>query len=161
MFAGTNYTIVTLATSWQNSGDTNRYVGQQNLFDNTSNNFYLTGVQLEVGNSASDFEHRSFGEELSLCQRYFSKITSIDVSTYYATGGSAPTENFTYQQTMRAAPTCTLTRQAGDSYNLASINQRNITADSFNLYVVATSGNNTCAFGHNGNPATYTMEAEL
>jgi hypothetical protein len=44
---------------------------QVNLFDSTSNNFYLTGVQLEVGDTATPFEHRSYGEELSLCQRYF------------------------------------------------------------------------------------------
>ena len=42
-----------------------------NLGDSTSNNFYITGVQMEVGDSASDFEHRSFGEELALCERYF------------------------------------------------------------------------------------------
>ena len=124
-------------------------------------NFYLTGVQLEVGDSASDFEHRSVGEEFALCQRYYSKINSVDVSTYYASGGSAPTENFTYQQTMRTAPTVTLTRQSGDATNLASINQRNITADSFNIYVVASSANQIVAFGHNGYPANYTMEAEL
>ena len=134
---------------------------QVNLGDTVGNEWYITGVQMELGDTSTDFEHRSFSEELSLCQRYFSKISSIDVSTYYKTGGSAPTENFTYQQTMRAAPTCTLTRQSGDAYNLASITQRNITADSFNLYLVATSGNDIVAFGHNGNPATYTMEAEL
>ena len=44
-----------------------------NNMDSTSNTFYITGVQLEVGDSASDFEHRSFGEELQLCQRYFQK----------------------------------------------------------------------------------------
>ena len=38
--------------------------------DNTSNEFYLTGVQLEVGSQATAFEHRSFAEELALCQRY-------------------------------------------------------------------------------------------
>jgi len=95
LFAGTNYTSGTLATSWQNSGDTNRYVGQQNLFDNTSNNFYLTGAQLEVGNSVSDFEHRSYGEEFSLCKRYYEEISPAN-STYYgvgsvSSGGSSPT----------------------------------------------------------------------
>ena len=132
-----------------------------NHMDSTSNDFYVTGVQVEVGDSATDFEHRSFGEELSLCQRYYSKITSIDVSCYVGSGGTAPTENFTYAQEMRAAPTCTLTRQSSDAYNLASINQRNITADSFNLYLNPSSAGAMVAFGHNGKPATYTMEAEL
>ena len=49
IFAGTTYTSGTLQTSWGSIDNANRFVGQQNLFDNTSNNFYLTGVQLEVG----------------------------------------------------------------------------------------------------------------
>mgnify|MGYP001189497116 CR=1 FL=1 len=108
LFAGTNYTSGTLATSWQNSGDTNRYVGQQNLFDNTSNNFYLTGVQLEVGNSASDFEHRSFGEELSLCQRYYWQFGTGDPN-YTPIGAGVAEGSFSnivmvYPTKMRAAP---------------------------------------------------------
>jgi len=48
--------------------------GQSNFMDNTSNEFYLTGVQLEVGDTATSFEHRSFGEELSRCQRYYYQV---------------------------------------------------------------------------------------
>ena len=44
--------------------------GQSNFLDNTSNEFYLTGCQLEVGENATEFEHRSHAEELALCQRY-------------------------------------------------------------------------------------------
>jgi len=160
MGAGSNISSGTLGTTWHTT-QANRAAGQVNLADSTDNNWYLTGVQLEVGSQATPFEHRSFGEELALCQRYYSTILSIDFSSYHATGGSSPTENFTYAQTMRAAPTCTLTRQSGDSSNLAAITQRNITVDSFNLYCSATSTNQMIAFGHNGNPATYTMEAEL
>jgi hypothetical protein len=39
--------------------------------DSTSNDFRLTGVQLEVGDQATSFEHHSFGEELELCKRYY------------------------------------------------------------------------------------------
>ena len=48
--------------------------GQVNFMDSTSNTFYITGVQLEVGSVATPFEHRSYGEELALCQRYFQRI---------------------------------------------------------------------------------------
>ena len=66
--------------NWHNT-EANRTPGQVNCADSTSNNFYLTGVQLEVGSVATDFESRSYGEELVLCQRYFEKHT---VSTAYA-----------------------------------------------------------------------------
>jgi len=42
-----------------------------NLFSSTSNNFYLTGVQLEVSDVATEFEHRPYAEELKLCERYY------------------------------------------------------------------------------------------
>ena len=62
--SGTNRTSGTLNTSWASSTDANRAVGQTNLFSSTDNEWYITGVQLEVGSVATPFEHRSFGEEL-------------------------------------------------------------------------------------------------
>ena len=49
---------------------------QVNWLDSTSNNFYITGVQLELGSSATPFEHRSYGEELARCERYYWRWTS-------------------------------------------------------------------------------------
>ena len=43
---------------------------------NTAHNAYLTGVQLEIGNQATPFEHRSYAEELALCQRYYWKLSN-------------------------------------------------------------------------------------
>ena len=57
---------------WQDAGDRARNtVGQVNCFDSTSNDIFLTGVQFEVGDTATSFEHRSFGDEISRCQRYY------------------------------------------------------------------------------------------
>jgi hypothetical protein len=59
--------------------------------DNTSNTWYMTGCQLESGNNATEFEHRSFGEELAACQRYCNVIgddahyTAIGPGTMYTT----------------------------------------------------------------------------
>lgn len=72
--AGSDFSSGTLATSWASTTSANRAVGQVNLADSTSNDWYMTGVQLEVGEQATPFEHRSYGEELSLCERYFTSL---------------------------------------------------------------------------------------
>ena len=68
--AGSNYSSGTLATSWGTKVDANRAVGQVNLADSTSNEWYMTGVQFEVGASASDFEFLPFDINLARCHRY-------------------------------------------------------------------------------------------
>ena len=65
---GTNNTWVTAGGAYGTSN-------QVNWLDSTSNNFYLTGVQLEVGDQATDFEHLPFDVQLQRCQRYFYKHT--------------------------------------------------------------------------------------
>ena len=80
--AGTNYTSGTLATSWASYTAANASAGLNvNLLDNTSNEFYLTGVQLEVGSVATDFEHRSYGDELLRCKRYFHRLKGYTTFT--------------------------------------------------------------------------------
>jgi len=69
--AGSAVDSGSLQTTWANSSDTGRATGQLNFADSTSNIFYITGCQLEVGSQATEFEHRSYGEELALCQRYY------------------------------------------------------------------------------------------
>jgi hypothetical protein len=85
------------------------------LAQNSGVSWSITGLQLEVGDTATPFEHRSYGEELALCQRYYWKpIGSIntDGSTgyKYGTAGSTLMFNSTYAfpVTMRASPTATI-----------------------------------------------------
>jgi hypothetical protein len=54
----------------------NRAVGQVNLADDTANEWYITGVQLEAGTTASDFEFLPVDVNLNRCQRYFEKIAN-------------------------------------------------------------------------------------
>ena len=71
-------------TSWQAYSVGNEAPSQTvNIADNTANDWAITGYQLEVGDTATDFEHRSFGEELSLCQRYFCQVVNNTGSTLY------------------------------------------------------------------------------
>jgi len=109
--SGTNYTSGTLGTTWHTTA-TNRAAGQVNVADNTANNFYLTGVQLEVGSVATPFEHRSYGEELYLCYRYFYRWKS-DPELYQnvcmgnTMSGTICRGVFRLPKTMRTTPTLT------------------------------------------------------
>ena len=69
--AGSNFTSGTLTqNTWANTSAANRAAGQVNLADSTSNEWLITGVQMELGEQATPFEHRSFADELARCQRY-------------------------------------------------------------------------------------------
>ena len=106
MGVGTNYSSGTLETTWTGGTNANRAVGQVNAFDNTSNNILFTGLQLEVGTVATPFEHRSYGQELALCQRYYYQPTS----RFYPGVDNAPGpgRNYvTFPVTMRSAPSVT------------------------------------------------------
>ena len=69
--AGTDYTSGTLNTSWNSSTNANRVVGQVDAQDSASNNIYFTGVQLEAGTTASDFEFLPTQIMKNLCERYY------------------------------------------------------------------------------------------
>jgi len=68
---GTNFTSGTLATSWGTLTNANRAVGQVNLADSTANEWYITGVQLEAGTTASDFEFLPVDVNERRCLRYY------------------------------------------------------------------------------------------
>jgi hypothetical protein len=79
--SGTTYTSGTLQTSWGSNTNANLAVGQVNCADSTSNDFLITGVQLEAGTSASDFEFLPYDVSLGRCQRYFEKFKKEDGET--------------------------------------------------------------------------------
>jgi hypothetical protein len=106
---GGSFTTSTIG-SWIAS---NKYAGSTNQVNWAGTNgatFYITGVQLEVGDTATPFEHRSYGEELNLCHRYFERLTYSN--TQFVSIGAANTT--TTANTMlsylpkRASPTITL-----------------------------------------------------
>ena len=92
--AGSNRTSGTLRTTWTAYATADEAVGQVNNADSTSNDWLITGVQMEVGPVATPFEHRSYGQELALCQRYFFiGCSSTDAHTGGMANGSFRTTN--------------------------------------------------------------------
>jgi len=71
-----SYNTVDRGDQWTSSTDGRAYGQTVNLADSTDNEWFITGIQLEVGKNATEFEHRSYGEELALCQRYYQLIRS-------------------------------------------------------------------------------------
>ena len=99
----------------------------------TGSTFYLTGVQLELGSQATPFEHRSFGEELVLCQRYFQSFTHNGSGGGYVTNGSIISDRFygtfRYQKQMRAIPSNFTTTNAGFNVQSAALSIGSMSID--------------------------------
>ena len=148
MGAGSDYTSGTLATTWQTTiTDANRYVGQVNNADNTANNFSITGVQYEVGTTASDFEFLPVDVNLRRCYRYYQKSyayatavgtnTTIGIRTTSGSAGGMTTGqlygDLQFKGNMRTAPTMTTYDKAGNSGVCARLNGGVARTDSQNL----------------------------
>jgi hypothetical protein len=103
--AGTNFTSGAVPTAWEAKVTADEAAGLNvNLASSTSNDFYLTGLQFEVGEKATPFEHRSYGDELARCMRYLTKIRLSRYSPILVRGsnnGAASTQFFPLPVVMR------------------------------------------------------------
>ena len=132
--AGSDRTSGTLNTSWASITNANRAVGQVNLADNTSNNWYITGVQVEVGDQCSEFEHLPHDVQLARCHRYYflQADTKYDGGNGMLGTGTCYNTNVIYwpcffPTQMRTAPS--LDASTGTNY---FISFSNATSDQFN-----------------------------
>jgi len=145
--SGTTYTSGTLSNTWENTTNANIAAGLNvNLADSTDNEWYITGIQLEEGDVATPFEHEDFATTLAKCQRYFTRVPTIDGSTAYtfiASGMATDTNQsiypISYPVTMRANPSLT-TSGSMRVYNGGTVNpSAGITLNSVSNYSASVS----------------------
>jgi len=159
MGAGTDYTSGTLQTTWAARTDANRAVGQVNNADSTSNNFEITGVQLEVGEYTSStlppFQHESFSDNFSRCLRYYQQLGTNSATGATTSGGnrlntgmtgSGTTGSNAYfclglAQALRKSPSVSSTnvnlRQSGTDFTISGITDTWFGQD-LDLYITTT-----------------------
>ena len=131
--AGTDKSDGALTAAWEAQAEGDRAVGQTNFFSSTSNDFYITGIQLEVGEYTSStippFQHESFGDNSARCKRYYQKSYNYDEYGGHNTGTDAPAasgkvgsnttgyifDRIEYQEEMRTLPTLSIWDTAGNS----------------------------------------------
>ena len=162
--AGSTFTGGTYADNvWRANVNANRISSSNvNLADSTDNEWYITGVQVEVSEEATPFEHRSFGEELALCNRYFCKFVAQAQYANFAVGRSYNTTNGTSvmstPQPMRALPTLTTsTVSGGFTYSHSALTLSAHEDKSFQKFTISSTG----AFTANGGYAVEANAADI
>tara|TARA_R100000152_G_C6777147_1_gene206809 strand:+ start:1482 stop:2834 length:1353 start_codon:yes stop_codon:yes gene_type:complete len=123
--------VTTSATSsWTNGGGYKAVTNQVNLWDSGSNEWYLTGCQLEIGSESTDYDHESFGDTLVKCRRYFWKSFNYGTKRYRNQGNSDSifcavvsgyNGGYHFKNQMRTAPTLTFYNPSADNSNSTSL----------------------------------------
>jgi len=141
---GSTYTGGTLNTTWGTEVTANRAVGQVNLADDTANEWYITGVQLEAGTTASDFEFLPYDVNLQRCKRYFQNLAPTGLDNIRM--GIGENKNTTtsgvyikFEPEMRATPS--LSSTAGSTFSLYH-SATDIVASSINFDSKSSKGGN-------------------
>jgi hypothetical protein len=116
---GSGSSTTATAGVWASASDfINGATGSVNLIATSGATFYITGVQLEKGSTATSFDYRPYGTELALCQRYYFQTGKDSAYSNFGVGYNEGTtqqyNSFSLKQTMRAKPTLTTTGTASN-----------------------------------------------
>ena len=159
---------VTLTTNMQSAGACMVSIGLQSAGGGTTaitsgDYVEFTDVQLELGKVATPFEHRSYGEELALCQRYYQVLDSIRKipAIRFTVSGGNPYANMTFLTSMRTTPafSSTGTWNSGAGY-AGSPTVQEITTTGVALIGSSTFSANECGWFDNGS-GEIILDAEL
>jgi hypothetical protein len=124
---GAGSTYVGTANTW-NAGGYVSPSGATSVVGTNGATFYITGVQLEKGSTATSFDYRDYGRELIMCQRYYQATGNVSVSAYSTTG----VLGFIFPVTMRASPTVTFSYNGttNNTYRIDTGAQQTLTSPS-------------------------------
>lgn len=118
---GSGYTDGAAQTTWGAYSSNKEMRGQVNHADDIANNFHITGIQMEVDDVASDFEHEFYTDELRRCKRYFQYVQILQ--DYNSNENSAVMyRTFPYDEPMRVTPTQFLVTSTLRYYNQGNAN---------------------------------------
>ena len=120
--AGSNFTSGTARTAWASGApDSVLAVGQTaQVGDNVADLWQITGIQLEVGSVATPFEHRSHGDELHRCERYYQRYGAQRHSWMTNVNGTDHFKMVYFPTTMRTSPTMNLYNQSVDGSSVSA-----------------------------------------
>ncbi|NBX50269.1 hypothetical protein EBT25_10080, partial [bacterium] len=130
---GSGSTLLGTAGAWAGTW----YIGAtgaNNIVANAGATFYVTGVQLEVGSTATSFDYRPYGTELALCQRYYQTPPSNPYLVGFYTGSASGANTFRIvniplSPTMRATPSGTVSGQnTGNAWYFNNVTPTNMQA---------------------------------
>jgi hypothetical protein len=140
---------------WFALDETRRNFDNFGLGGSTDDEFYITGVQLEAGTVATPFEHRSYGQELALCQRYYQGGSGIEFQAVAAATLYDTPATFTLPVTMRASPTVSVSGTTSGSTGTTTLSST--FPHGFVVSMQSTSGTGPRGF----TSMTYTADIEL
>ena len=107
---GTGYTDGAAQTTWGAYSSNKEMRGQVNHADDVANNFHITGIQMELGNFATDFEHQFYSDELRRCKRYFQYVHILqDYASYTAGVPDTMYRSYAYDEPIRTTPQFNIT----------------------------------------------------
>jgi len=152
------------AGAWASADYRAGVTGAVDIVGTNGATFYITGVQLEVGDTATPFEHRSYGDELARCQRYYQFNIANSGYTNTTTVCRLP---ITGPQAMRAAPSISIANGTNtvEDYGIAGRNLSSLASLSGGTtlggFVDATIATSTASKPHGLFPNAIAMDAEL
>ena len=163
-FAGTNLTGSVTNDAWMANNYSTRVANNTTTWYTTNDaSLQITGVQLEVGSQATPFEHRPYGEELLLCQRYYEQFTpKLLILARYSHHDGAPYTQYHFKAEKRAAPTCSSSGTFVSSTGYAGNPSFSDTlTDSTDIYGANTVTAGGILYLHDSSSALVKFDAEL